>query len=116
MTLWCRGPARHPFKVEIEGSNPSRVAIPRAPLEFSWPGNVRQLSNVCSSLVTHASPGSWLDVADIRRLRPDILSGPKNPNPEAYLEGDDATYSEALRAFRAKLIFDRLRHHGNSAF
>jgi hypothetical protein len=28
MTLWCRGPARHPFKVEIEGSNPSRVANP----------------------------------------------------------------------------------------
>ena len=26
LTLWCRGPARHPFKVEIEGSNPSRVA------------------------------------------------------------------------------------------
>ena len=27
-TLWCRGPARHPFKVKIEGSNPSRVANP----------------------------------------------------------------------------------------
>ena len=25
-TLWCRGPARHPFKVEIVGSNPTRVA------------------------------------------------------------------------------------------
>ena len=32
-TLWCRGPARDPFKVEIEGSNPSRVAklMPLAP-------------------------------------------------------------------------------------
>ena len=27
-TLWCRGPARHPFKVEIVGSNPTRVATP----------------------------------------------------------------------------------------
>ncbi len=26
-TLWCRGLARHPFKVKIEGSNPSRVAL-----------------------------------------------------------------------------------------
>ena len=26
LTLWCRGPARHPFMVKIEGSNPSRVA------------------------------------------------------------------------------------------
>ena len=29
-TLWCRGPARHPFKVEIVGSNPTRVANLRA--------------------------------------------------------------------------------------
>jgi hypothetical protein len=25
-TLWCRGLAHHPFKVEIAGSNPARVA------------------------------------------------------------------------------------------
>jgi DNA-binding NtrC family response regulator len=77
---------------------------------------VRELGNVCSSLVTHTSPGAWIDVADIRRLRPDVLSGPKNPNPEAYIEAEGVTYSEALRAFRKKLIFDRLRRHGNSAF
>src|SRR5678816_3856001 len=28
LTLWCRGPARHPFKVETVGSNPTRVARP----------------------------------------------------------------------------------------
>ena len=27
-TLWCRGLARHPFKVKIAGSNPARVATP----------------------------------------------------------------------------------------
>jgi transcriptional regulator with PAS, ATPase and Fis domain len=36
--------------------------------QFAWPGNVRQLSNVCLCLVTHAAPGAWIDVADIRRL------------------------------------------------
>jgi transcriptional regulator with PAS, ATPase and Fis domain len=64
----------------------------------------------------HAPPAAWIDVPDIRRLRPDVLSGPKNPNPEAYMEDEDATYSEAIRAFRTKLIFDRLRRHGDSAF
>jgi transcriptional regulator with PAS, ATPase and Fis domain len=88
----------------------------RALLQFSWPGNVRQLSNVCSCLVTHAPPGAWIDVADIRRHRPDVLSGPKNPHPEAYLGSEDATYGEALRAFRKKVILDRLRQHGNNAF
>jgi len=103
--------ARHERALKKKTLGLTRDAL-RALLQFSWPGNVRQLSNVCSS--THALPGAWLDIADIRRLRPDVLSGSKNPNPEAYLE--DATYSEALRAFRAKLIFDRLRQHGNSAF
>jgi hypothetical protein len=62
--------------------------------------------------LTHALPGAWLDVADIERLRPDLPLRLENPNPEVYLEGDEATYGEALRAFRAKLIFDRLRHPG----
>jgi len=44
-----------------------------------------------------------------------VLSGPRNPNPEAYLESEDATYSEALGAFRKTLILDRLRCHNGSA-
>src|SRR5262249_9806576 len=88
----------------------------RALLQFSWPGNIRQLSNVCSCLVTHTPPGAWIDVADIRRHRPDVLSGPKNPNLEAYPENEDATYEELLRAFRKKVILDRLRQHRTSAF
>jgi len=87
----------------------------RALLQFSWPGNVRQLSHVCSCLVTHAPAGAWIGVEDIRRHCPDVLSGPRNPNPEAYLESEDATYAEAIRAFRKRLILDRLRRHGDSA-
>ncbi len=87
----------------------------RALLQYSWPGNVREVNNVCSCLVTHAPPGAWLDVPDIRRLQPEVLMGPRNPNPEAYLENEEANYSEALRAFRKRLILDRLRRHGNSA-
>jgi transcriptional regulator with PAS, ATPase and Fis domain len=86
----------------------------RALLQFSWPGNVRQLNNVCLTLVTHAAPGSWIDVTDIQRHRPEILTGPKNPNPEAFLEDENVTYGDAVRAFRKKLILDRLRRHANN--
>jgi len=87
----------------------------RALLQYSWPGNVREVNNVCSCLVTHAPPGAWLDVPDIRRLQPEVLMGPRNPNPEAYLENEEANYSEALRAFRKRLILDRLRRHDADA-
>jgi transcriptional regulator with GAF, ATPase, and Fis domain len=83
-------------------------------LRFAWPGNVRQLSNVCLCLVTHAAPGSWIDVADIRRLQPEVLSGPQNPHPEAVLESEDVTWGHALRAFRSRLVLERLRRHGGS--
>ncbi|HSD28213.1 MAG TPA: sigma 54-interacting transcriptional regulator, partial [Vicinamibacteria bacterium] len=80
---------------------------------FAWPGNVRQLSNVCLCLVTHALPGAWIDVADIRRLQPEVLSGPRNSHP-ACVENEDLTYGHALRAFRGKLVLERLRQHGGS--
>ena len=104
--------ARHERALKKKTMGLTRDAL-RALLQFSWPGNVRQVSNVCSSLVTHTPPGALIDVADIRRLRPDVLSGPKNPHPEAYLESGDASYGEALRAFRKKVILDRLRQHGS---
>jgi DNA-binding NtrC family response regulator len=64
--------------------------------------------------VTHAPLAARFDVADIRRLRPDVRSNPKSSHREAHIEGEDAIYSEAVRAFRKKLILDRLRQHGNS--
>jgi transcriptional regulator with PAS, ATPase and Fis domain len=106
--------ARHERALKKKTMGLTRGAL-RALLQFSWPGNVRQLANVCSCRVTHAAPGAWIDVDDMRRLCPDVLSGPRNPNPEAYLESEDATYSEAIRAFRKRLILDRLRRHGGSA-
>src|SRR5262249_15462836 len=86
----------------------------RALLEFSWPGNVRPLSNVCLRLVTYALPRARIDVADILRLQPEVLSGPHNPNLEAHLDGEDATYDEALREFRRKLILGRLGKYSNN--
>jgi sigma-54 dependent transcriptional regulator, acetoin dehydrogenase operon transcriptional activator AcoR len=86
----------------------------RSLLQYAWPGNVRQLNNVCLTLVTHAPAGAWIDVTDLHRLRPEILAGPRNPNPEAFLEDENVAYGDAIRAFRKKLILDRLRRHGNN--
>jgi DNA-binding NtrC family response regulator len=69
---------------------------------------------VCLCLVTHAAPGAWIDAADIRRLQPEVLSGPQNPHPEACLEDESVTYGHALRTFRRKLILECLRRHGGS--
>ncbi len=106
--------AKHERALKKKTQGLTRDAL-RALLQYSWPGNVRQLSNVCLCMVTHAAPGASIDVADLRRLQPEVLSGPRNPNPEAYLESEDATYSEALGAFRKRLILDRLRRHNGSA-
>lgn len=106
--------AKHERALKKKTQGLTREAF-RALLQYSWPGNVREVSNVCSCLVTHALPGAWIDISDIRRLQPEVLTGPRNPNPEAYLENEEANYSEAIRAFRKRLILDRLGRHGNSA-
>lgn len=86
----------------------------RAFLQYAWPGNVRQLNNVCLSLVTHTPDGAAIDVADIERLWPEVLSGPRNPNPEAYLEDELVPYKEAMRAFQERLILDRIERCGGN--
>ena len=45
--------ARHERALQKKTMGLTRAAL-AALLEFAWPGNVRQLSNVCLSLVTHA--------------------------------------------------------------
>jgi DNA-binding NtrC family response regulator len=85
-----------------------------AMLRFAWPGNVRQLSNVCLSLVTHAEPGAGIDIEDIHRHTRAVLFGPKNPHPEAFLEDETVTWNDAFVAFRKKVILDRLQRHGGN--
>jgi DNA-binding NtrC family response regulator len=106
--------ARHERALKRKTLGLTRDAL-RALVQFSWPGNVRQLSNVCLRLVTHAKPGAWIDVAAIERLQPDVLAGPRNPSPEAALEAEAMSYGEAFRSFKRRLILDRLRRHGGRA-
>jgi transcriptional regulator with GAF, ATPase, and Fis domain len=112
--LLCYYIAKHERALKKKTQGLTREAF-RVLLQYSWPGNVREISNACSGLVTHAPPGAWIDFPDVRRLQPEMLTGPRNANPEAYLENQDANYSESLRGFRKTLILDRLRRHGNNA-
>jgi DNA-binding NtrC family response regulator len=105
--------ARHERALQKKTMGLTRAAL-AALLEFAWPGNVRQLSNVCLSLVTHAARGAWIDVADIARLQPEVLTGARSPEPAAGLATAPAGYAEALHAFRRRLVLDRLRQHGGS--
>ena len=102
---------RH-LKKKTQGLTPAAF---RALLEYSWPGNVRELNNVCTCLVTDAAPGAWIDVSDIKALRPEVLSGPKNRTPEVFFEDDNLTYGDAILIFRKKLLLDRLQRHGGSS-
>jgi transcriptional regulator with GAF, ATPase, and Fis domain len=79
---------------------------------FAWPGNVRQLSNVCLCLVTHAQAGAWIDLPDLERLQPEVLAGPPSARPDGGAEGENVTYGLALRAFRRNLVLGALRRHG----
>jgi transcriptional regulator with GAF, ATPase, and Fis domain len=73
--------ARHERQLKKKTMGLTPAAF-RSLLRFAWPGNVRQLNNVCLSLITHAPAGSWIDVTDLQRLRPEIFAGPHNPTPK----------------------------------
>ena len=83
-------------------------------LQYSWPGNVRQLANVCTSLVTHVPAGAWIDATHVREHHPEIVEGPKNASAEVYLDEDTVSYGEAIRAFRKRLVIDRLQRFGGA--
>src|SRR6185503_4628826 len=50
----------------------------RAMVGYSWPGNVREVKNVCSLLVMHAKLGARLDRAMLTQLYPEIGAAPGN--------------------------------------
>ena len=62
--------------------------------------------------VAHAESDRPIDVADIRRHRPEVLAEPGSPHPEAYT--DDGSYEEALLAFRDQLVLGRLSRFRNN--
>lgn len=105
--------ASHERRLEKKTLGLTALAL-RQLVQYSWPGNVRQLANACASLITHVAPGAWIDVPDLREHHPEILAGPQNASPEVHLQDDTVSYGQAIRAFRKRLILDRLQRLGGA--
>jgi transcriptional regulator with GAF, ATPase, and Fis domain len=86
----------------------------RALLQYSWPGNVRELSMVCMRVITYAAPAALIDVSDLKAVVPDVLEGPKSPNPDVFTEDKTLHWDPAQRALRRKMMEERLALHGGS--
>jgi DNA-binding NtrC family response regulator len=80
-------------------------------LNYSWPGNVREVDNLSAALIAYARPGTEIGLADVLRHIPDLLE-PQNRHPDAPLLADeDATYDEALAAWEREFIRRRIERN-----
>jgi DNA-binding NtrC family response regulator len=79
-------------------------------LQYGWPMNVREISNVCMTLVLNVKPGEKIDVGDIERYCPAVLNGPRHPAPVVLW--DDMSYADAMQGMARELILRRLELHG----
>ena len=76
-------------------------------MAYSWPGNVREIDNVCTALVTHARAGAKIDRNDVETHCPEVIEGPRHPDAEVVI-AEDATLEEAEFAWRGEFLRARL--------
>jgi DNA-binding NtrC family response regulator len=80
-------------------------------LNYSWPGNVREVDNLCAALIAYARGGVEISLSDVVRHTPDILE-PRNQHPDAEILADEgATYDDAFKAWERELVRRRIEHH-----
>ena len=85
-------------------------------LDFPWPGNVRQLANLCGRLATLTPPDGWIGREDLRHLCPDLHPASGCGDAEVRPEDEDASYRDSVSAWRERLVLDRLRLHEGNPF
>jgi DNA-binding NtrC family response regulator len=79
-------------------------------LNYSWPGNVREIDNLCAALITYAHSGAPITLPDVARHAPEILD-PRRQHPDAEsLADDDATYDDAFAAWEREFVRRRIDH------
>ena len=70
---------------------------------YEWPGNVREVSHVCSSLVLHTPPGEPIAAEAVKRVLSDATDGDTQPAPagslEELLDLPYRSWAEALSIF-----------------
>ena len=82
-------------------------------LNYGWPGNVREIDNLCAALITYARPGAQITLQDVLRHAPEVADPAKrHPDAEAFAD-DDASYEEAQKAWERELFRRRMERLGN---
>jgi DNA-binding NtrC family response regulator len=83
-------------------------------LNYSWPGNVRAIDNLCASLITYARPGAQITLQDVLRHAPEVADPAKrHPDAETFVD-DDAAYGEAHRVWERELFRRRMERYANN--
>jgi transcriptional regulator with GAF, ATPase, and Fis domain len=83
----------------------------RALLSYGWPGNVRELSGVAWALVTHCRPGAEIEVDDVRRHCPDVLSQPRRDRVRFADEEVTGSFRDARARFERDFLVHRVELH-----
>lgn len=80
-------------------------------LNYSWPGNVREIDNLCAAVIAYARPGTEITLADVLRHIPE-LQGSANRHPDADILSDlGSAYDDALKAWEREFIQRRIESH-----
>jgi DNA-binding NtrC family response regulator len=80
-------------------------------VSYAWREHVRELARTCSHLITRASHGGRIDLAQVRACLPHLHESAPNPRATS-LVWEGASMEDALNAFRRELILARLERHG----
>lgn len=74
-------------------------------LTYDWPGNVRQLMNICERILV-MSDGDLIDIQDL----PQNIVGNNN---RAALPAERLSLQQAMESFERALLIESMKEHGN---
>jgi DNA-binding NtrC family response regulator len=78
-------------------------------LAYSFPGNVREIDNLCAALIAYAKPGQPIVLTDVLRHIPEIL----DPGQSSPLPSDTGgTYDEGFLSWEREFVSRRIEAHG----
>jgi transcriptional regulator with GAF, ATPase, and Fis domain len=83
----------------------------RALLAYAWPGNIRELAGVSWALVTHCRAGAEIEVEDVRRHCPDVLSQPRRDRVRFAEEEVTGSFRDARSRFERDFLVHRVELH-----
>ncbi len=76
-------------------------------ISYDWPGNVRQLMNVCERILVMADGGDVIDIQDL----PQKIAG--KSVAAASMPTERLTLNQAIESFERALLIEAMEEHGN---